>query len=161
MPKITREWIEGLNRKEFEQAVALGTYHQRTQLVFIQTDPCFHACVDMERPEKERLEILHQFFRPWYLLFASLVYVTHEGFTELNIEDKQLGRLTKKADILMLKRFRNATFHYQALVRSPKHEEYLRDVGFVAAKNLFDRQSILVRRIMRLLKYNSHFHQSP
>lgn len=156
MTEITRAWMEGLNKQAFEKALALGLYHYRTQLVFIETDKMFQACTDKTRCHKERAKIFDEFFIHWYFLFSSLVYVVHEGFEELGICDVKLNSLSIKADMAKLKRFRNATFHYQPFVRSPKHDNYLNDIGFVASKRFFDRQGILIRRIARLIKYSSY-----
>ena len=160
MPEITRDWMERLTKRELEKALALGFYHYRTQLVFIEANVFFQAVTDLEKSEKQRLAIMQEFFSHWYVLFASLVCVVQEGFTELKIEDSKLNRLAASANIPMLRRFRNATFHYQPHVRSPKHDEYLKGTGFVAAKNLFDRQGVLIRRLARLSKLNPNFGSS-
>lgn len=154
MPEITKDWVAGLNETEFEKALALGLYHYRAQLLFIHTNEWFHAHFEPERTEREKTEIFHDFFVPYFFMWASLVYVVHEGFVALQIEDAKLRRAVDAADIALLKRFRNATFHYQPRVRSPKHDEYIRAKGFGGVRSLFDRQGVLVRRIARLLKHN-------
>jgi hypothetical protein len=155
--EVTKDWIGGLDARAFEKVLALGLYHYRSQLLFIHTNEWFHAHFQSGKTEKQQLEIFSEFFVPYFLMWASMVYVVHEGFVDLDIEDARLQRATKATDVALLKRFRNATFHYQPHVRSPKHDEYIKTKGFGAVRTLFDRQGVLVRRMARLLKYNPHY----
>jgi hypothetical protein len=58
----------------------------------------------------------------WY----SLLYVVVEGYQELNLEDAAVDTLLAKEELVqMLRRFRNAMFHYQENPLSDKLLEFL------------------------------------
>jgi hypothetical protein len=156
VPEITKEWIAGLDKRTLEKVLALGLYHYRSQLLFIHTNEWFQAHFEAGKTKKQQLEIFTEFFVPYFLMWAAMVYVVHEGFVDLSIEDAKLRQAVEAADVALLKRFRNATFHYQPHVRSPKHDEYIRAKGFGEVRRLFDRQGVLVRRLGRLVKHNPH-----
>jgi hypothetical protein len=151
MPEITQSWIDSLDRHTFEKVAALHLYHQRAMLLWIDTDACAEA-IFAEKNQSKSNEIYTEFFFPFYSMWASMVYVVDEGFVALDIQDAQLQKARQAIDMKLFKRFRNATFHYQPHFRSPKHGELIMTKGFNAARILFDRQGVLLRRIGRLMR---------
>jgi hypothetical protein len=62
----------------------------------------------------------------WY----SLLFVVVEGYIELSCQDAEVNALLANEDYVnLLKRFRNATFHYQADFLSPKLGDFLAAEG--------------------------------
>lgn len=151
MPIITQAWVDGLNRNQFEKAAALHLYNHRAVLLWIETDHYARACF-AEKDISNRREIFDDFFFPYYSMWTSMVYVVDEGFVALGIEDARLQKARDQVDMALLKRFRNATFHYQPHWRSPKHGELIMTKGFGSAHALFERQGVLIRRIGRFMK---------
>lgn len=73
----------------------------------------------------------------------SLIYVVVEGYQELNLKDKNVDDLLSKTDFVAhLKRFRNATFHYQ---KNPLSEKMLQ---FISAY----QSEVWVRQLNSALK---------
>lgn len=60
-----------------------------------------------------------------YLLYSySGLYLVVEGWQDLKLTDAKVDALIASPYVERLKRFRNATFHYQKVVISPKHLEF-------------------------------------
>ena len=60
-----------------------------------------------------------------YLLYSySGLFVVVEGWQDLKLTDAKIDALIASPYVDRLKRFRNATFHYQKGVISPKHLEF-------------------------------------
>ena len=156
LPQVTKDWILGMDKAQLEKVLALGAYNRRAVLLFIHTDEWFHAHFVRGRSRKQKEEIFWAFFIPYYTLSASMVYVVHEGLTELEVEDKKLEKIRVAVDMRLLKRLRNATFHFQTRFRSPKHDEFITQKGFGIARELFERQDFLVRKMIRFSKDNPH-----
>jgi hypothetical protein len=58
----------------------------------------------------------------WY----SLLFVVVEGYVELGCQDGEVDALLVNEEYVnLLRRFRNATFHYQGDLLSPKLDEFL------------------------------------
>jgi hypothetical protein len=78
------------------------------------------------------------------------VYVVHEGFIHLGVEDTKLNRIRSKGDLDVLRRFRNATFHFQPVWRDERHTKLIMEnlTGWV--QELHDRHHELMGRMLRL-----------
>jgi hypothetical protein len=124
------------------------------------TNEMFHAHFAATVRENEHKEIFWGFFLRYYTLWASMVYVVHEGFVELQVEDKRLDMARAAVDMKLLRRFRNATFHFQPAFRGSKHGDLIVQKGFQVARALSDRQDFLARKMLRLLKHNPLHDQS-
>lgn len=77
-------------------------------------------------PEKiaEMAEIYSSILR--LTVFYGLIYVVIEGYQELKLSNKRIDKLLKKSDfVYLLRRFRNATFHYQENSITEKELEFL------------------------------------
>jgi len=60
-----------------------------------------------------------------YLMYSySGIYLVIEGWRELELRDPKIDALTASPFVDRLRRFRNATFHYQRDLLSPKHLEF-------------------------------------
>jgi hypothetical protein len=60
-----------------------------------------------------------------YLMYTySSIYLVIEGWRELGLHDPKIDALTVSPFVDRLRRFRNATFHYQRDLLSPKHLEF-------------------------------------
>lgn len=60
------------------------------------------------------------------LFFYGSLYVVIEGYQELRVSDQKIDNLLQNTDnVDMLRRFRNAVFHYQKDLISPKLQEFL------------------------------------
>src|SRR5271157_6292425 len=112
MPETTQVWVNSLDRSQFEKVAALGQYHRQAMLLFIHTDEWFHAHFVEGRTEDQRHDIFDEFFLPYYAMWTSMVYVVDEGFVALDIKDTKLQKARDAIDMKLLRRFRNATFHY-------------------------------------------------
>lgn len=156
MPKITKEWVAGLDRGGLEKILALGRYNRSAILLSIHADEWFHAHFEGQRSEAKKQEVFWLFFLPYYFLWVSMLYVVHEGLVELEIEDAKLRKIREHIDMALLKRFRNATFHFQPKWRSSKHDDFIMKHGLAAAWELSQRQDFLVRKMARLVKFNPH-----
>src|SRR5262249_49144247 len=63
-----------------------------------------------------------------YLLYSySGLYVVVEGWRDLKLTDSKVEALIASPYVERLKRFRNATFHYQKEIVSPKHLQFFGD----------------------------------
>jgi len=156
VPKVTKAWIAQQDRKGLRKVLALTAYNRRAMLLSIETDRWFQA-IEQARPgaAAER-EIFWGFFVPYFTLWISMVYVVHEGLVELGIEDAALDKIRSGIDMAVLRRFRNATFHFQPEFRSEKHDELIRKYGFRGGRDLWRRQDFLVRKMARFVRYNPH-----
>jgi hypothetical protein len=154
MPEVTKEWVQGLNERALERVLALGLYHYRSQLLFIHTDEWWQLMFRGDKTAEEKQEIFSDFLSHYLLMWGSMIYVVHEGFVELGIEDAALTKALNKVGVDVLKRFRNATFYYQPRVRDPRHGAMFELKRFGAMRSLYERQGVLVRRMRRFLKGN-------
>ena len=60
-----------------------------------------------------------------YLLYSySGIYLVVEGWRDLGLKDPDIEKLIQSPFVEKLRRFRNATFHYQREVLSMKHLEF-------------------------------------
>jgi hypothetical protein len=60
-----------------------------------------------------------------YLTYSySNLYLVIEGWKELGLKDEKIDKLLTSPYVDRLRRFRNATFHYQKEPLSPKHMEF-------------------------------------
>ena len=157
MPAVTREWVTSLERRDLHKIFALGGYNQRAQLLFIETNEWFHAHFAPRIRKTTQQDIFQNFFFPYYSMWASMAYVVHEGFVELDITDKKLSLARLEVDMSLLRRFRNATFHFQPRLRTEKHSDLIDQRGFLVARHLHERQDFLTRKLIRLTKHNQHF----
>ena len=153
MPEITKDWVIGLPKDKLEQTLSLGLYHYRSTLLFIRSDECWRAMFDNNKTESEKSAIFQEFLKHYLMMWASLVFVVQEGFVELDIRDKALERAVKKIGYDRLRRFRNATFHYQKRVRDARHDELFGE--FSAVRLVFERQGVLIRRFSRFVKFHA------
>jgi hypothetical protein len=156
----TREAVVALSTKELNAVCAMGKYNHRAILLEIQFH---HAWEAMENaPKHEHQAIFEQFVNPYYELWVSSVYVVHEGLLELDVQDTKLSALRNKVDFRLMRRFRNATFHFQPEYRPKKQQEFVlaqvpRETGMTGwVHRLHDRHGIIVRKLLRYVKYNPH-----
>lgn len=152
MPEITRDWVAGLSKRDTERALSLGGYHYRAQLLLIHTEE-WERFVFGSSPRKSE-DAFSSHYIHYYMMWTSMVYVVHEGFVELDIQDSKLNAARAKLDLSLLKRFRNGTFHYQPNFFSAKHDDLINRHGFSAARGMHDRHGVLVRRFSRLLNHS-------
>jgi hypothetical protein len=150
MPEISKEWVLALSPEKLEHALSLGLYHYRSTLLFIHTDEWWRTLFDNNTTEEEKAVIFNEFLKHYLLMWASMVFVVQEGFVELEIADKLLDRAVRKVGYDRMRRFRNATFHYQKRIRDARHGELFGE--FDAVRAVFERQGVLVRRLSRFIK---------
>jgi hypothetical protein len=151
VPRITKDWVIGLDFGGIEKILALGMYNRRATLLSIETDSYFHACFD---DEEDQEEVFWGYFIPYYTLWVSMLYVVDEGLVALDVEDAKLQKIRDCVDMGLLRRFRNATFHFQPAFRSPKHDDLFARNGFAFQWELWQRQDFLVRKLTRFVKLN-------
>lgn len=142
--------MASLNKPQFESVFALGRYNRQAVLLFHHTDEWFHVALGGDLKGQKEIEAFWGFFIPYYQLWGASVYVVHEGLHSLDITDAQLNKLRQQVDMDALRRFRNATFHFQTKWRDPRHEALIGNV--LATRKLFERQDFLVRKMMRLVR---------
>jgi len=113
MPKITKEWVAGLDKIGLDKINALGGYNRQATLLYLQASEFRIAAFNPRATTKQRNDMLSGLFIPYYTLWISMLYVVHEGLTALDIEDKTLLKARAQVNMDLLRRFRNATFHFQ------------------------------------------------
>lgn len=76
-------------------------------------------------PKKEYKIEFMMYMSLWY----GMLYVVIEGWKELELTDdeNQITDLIKSNNVNLLKRYRNATFHYQKEYNNIKFEEFFRE----------------------------------
>lgn len=90
-----------------------------------------------------------------YLLYSySGIYLVIEGWKELKLSDEKIDKLISSPYLERLRRFRNATFHYQKEPLSMKHldffgtEEEKTEVWLNEVYNEFERYFMSIRMEM-------------
>ena len=154
MPRVTKDWVARLDLKDLDKVLALMRYAKQAEVLAHETDQWWNHMWAPRRRENTRIQILHSVFMPYYMMLVSMLVVFDGGFVELAIEDKQIEKIKQKLDMKLLRRFRNAAFHFQPYYHSPKHDEYINKNGFGATWDMWNRQDLLVKRMGRYIKYN-------
>ena len=148
---ITRQWVHDFDKSDLRKFLALSLYYAQAQILRLHADEYLDTLEEF-RLKKTRDRVFFHSFKPIFKMFASMVYVVDEGFRELNLEDVALNRIRVQVDMEKLRRFRNATFHFQPYISNPKHDEYIANVGAAPLYALHERQGFLIRRISRFAK---------
>jgi hypothetical protein len=156
MPKITKEWLASLDRPSMESVLSLGQYNCQAMLLFIDVLDLFAAVTDAKKTDKQRREAFWEYFVPYCNMWLSMVFVVHEGLEALHIEDAKLDKFQQQIDMGLLRRFRNATFHFQRHIRDPRHRAFYERGMLRDARQLYERQDFLIRKMARLTRHNPH-----
>jgi hypothetical protein len=154
VPVITKAWIGSVDRATLEAVLALSRYNRQAVLLFAHTDEWFHIVTGDHESEADKREAFMGYFIPYYHLWASCVYVVHEGLRSLDVSDAKLDKLRVKVDVDKLRRFRNATFHFQPKWKDVRHTELIQSVA--STRELFERQDILVGKMVGFVRFNPH-----
>jgi hypothetical protein len=152
---VTKAWVENLSAKNLDKIVALAGYNTSVRCLSVDLDRWLNAGIRKGGRKSTKEFIWGSLFWPYFTLYASMVYVVHEGFVELQVGDTKLDAARKKVDIDALRRFRNATFHFQPHFRNPKHQAMLEN-GLSHIRALDDRQDFLVTKMVRFGWKNPH-----
>jgi hypothetical protein len=123
-------------------------------LLFVHTDKWFHIVTGDHASQADKMEAFMGYFIPYYHLWVSCVSVVHEGLRSLDVLDGKLDKLRVKVDVDKLRRFRNASFHFQPKWKDLRHTELIQSVG--STRELFERQDILVRKMVGFVRFNRH-----
>jgi hypothetical protein len=160
VPKVTRDWVAELDQNGLDALLALAVYVRRAELLFTHTHFWFKYCVDGRRSEANRLNALHGSFIPYWTVWASLVFVAHEGFKKLRIDDERLNEIRRKVNLPTLKNFRDATFHFDPIYYNPRHDDLMKR-SFVDTRYLHERQRELIYSALDHVKDNPHADVNP
>ena len=92
---------------------------------------------------------------PAYMVFASMLYVLHEGLKKLKVEDRKLQEIEAKLNMERLRRqFRNATFHFKPHFRHEWHGNLILEDGMPKTFELYKRQTFLIHKMRKLMKHH-------
>ena len=155
---INKDWAEALNEAQIERVLSLGVYNLHAKLLFVHVDEWWHTMFRHEMNKKLMTEAFRFFFIPYYKIWASTVYVVHEGIEECGVTDKKLDAIRGSLDMRLFRRFRNGTFHFQPRLSNAHHRDYIDKAGFGMTRELYERQDFVVRKMVRLLKHNPLYH---
>lgn len=118
--KPTKAEVTALPAHKFEALFALTLYHRSAEFLHRESIR-YIDMVGEETEEGSRTSLFHTSARLWHGLWVASVYVVHEGFVQLDVQDLTLDRIRAKGDLTILRRFRNATFHFQPKWRDDRH----------------------------------------
>lgn len=154
MPQITQAWVNSFNRQTLDRVIALQLYYQQAVVLDYHTND-WTKRLRTEADHSKKGEIVALFLGPYYRMFVAMVYVVDEGLVALQIEDTKLQKARAGLDMNLLRRFRNATFHYQPQFRSPKiYDITTKNIGAMSA--LWERHCVLIRRLGRFINKAPH-----
>ena len=108
LEKLRKQWESDPNDPQLDNVGALSRY-------FIWSDKLrrdFYQLVTNEDKAPDKtifLEHVHIYMSYWY----SSLYVLIEGWHSLGLQDKEIDRLLASPYVDLLRRYRNAVFHFQ------------------------------------------------
>lgn len=105
-----------------------------------------------QRIKKKRQEVLHTFTRPFVELWIAYVYVVHEGFIKVPINDDKLDQIASLGDLKMLEVFRHNTFHYNPRHKSKQHLDLYQSDKLRWVRDLHEYHGVLVHRFLDYIK---------
>lgn len=108
---VIRECLKGPNRYRwwpFLKFPAQGNLNRFLERLPVKWKATFHVLLHTQ----DKMHLL--------LVFYSLLYVVIEGYQEQDVRDSKIDELLKSDNVALLKRFRNAVFHFQKDLESQK-----------------------------------------
>ena len=132
---FTKDSYQDDQQREQMQILTLHRYYIHTTLMKKQLDvelaKADHIVTDHEDPTKNvimtginlRAMPVGTFMDYWY----GGLFVVCEGWKELKLKDEAIDLLLDDPKLDLLRRFRNAAFHYQKDYLNPKHQGLIDD----------------------------------
>ena len=119
--------IIALNGSQMEALLALGRYQRSAEYLENKARECFDGHDDVD--EDLKTVDFHVNFRIWHSLWIASIYIVHEGLVQLDVQDTRLNRLRQKGNLDVLRRLRNATFHFEPRWRDQRHAAFFEESG--------------------------------
>lgn len=141
--------IHCCSMKEVEKLLSLGRYHRSAVLLQMHSNDAWNTM--KEQKKEDHQEVFRDFVRPCLELWASYVYVVHEGFMKIPVEDNKLNAIASLGDIRVLEIFRHNTFHYNPRYKSQQHSNLVNKRLVSWVQKLHDQHEVIVRRLGRLI----------
>ena len=89
--KPTKTDVVALSDQQFEALFVLASYHRAIE--FLPRESILYIDLVAEADAAEQSGLFHTSARIWHGLWVASVYVAHEGFEKLDIQDGKLNRI--------------------------------------------------------------------